>query len=95
MWEVISGGSRIFKREGGGHKIMDACCLYKHTFLITKTKRWEVVKNSASPKGTFFFVVVSCHFPPLCPPPPPPRSTIIFSVKLQQMNEKMIYKLEI
>ena len=45
VWEVISGGSRIFKREG--HKIMDACCLYEHTFLITKTKRWEVVKPSA------------------------------------------------
>ena len=46
MREVISGGSRIFKREG--HKIMDACCLYEHTFLImliTKTKRWELDFN--------------------------------------------------
>ena len=26
--EVISGGSRIFK-TGGGHKIVDACCLLR------------------------------------------------------------------
>ena len=39
----------------GGHKIKDACCLYDHTFIniITKTTRWEVVKNSASPKRPF------------------------------------------
>ena len=47
-----------FSKGGGGgggvHKIMDACCLCEHTFLITKTKEWEVVKNSASPKGLFF-----------------------------------------
>ena len=29
---AVSGGSRIYKR--GGHKIMDACCLYDHTFII-------------------------------------------------------------
>ena len=33
---AVSGGSRIYKRGGGGggHKIMDACCLYDHTFII-------------------------------------------------------------
>ena len=29
---AVSGGSRIYKR--GGHKIMDAYCLYDHTFII-------------------------------------------------------------
>ena len=32
---------------GGGHKIMDL-------LSITKTSKWEVVKNSASPKRPFF-----------------------------------------
>ena len=27
-----------FQKGKGGHKIMDACCLYKHTFFITTTK---------------------------------------------------------
>ena len=31
------------KGGGGGHKIMDL-------LSITKTSKWEVVKNSASPK---------------------------------------------
>ena len=39
---AVNGGSRIYKRGGGGggergglgHKIMDACCLYDHTFII-------------------------------------------------------------
>ena len=36
---AVSGGSRIYKRGGGGgggvgNKIMDACCLYDHTFII-------------------------------------------------------------
>ena len=50
---TVSGGSRIYKRRGGGggHKIMDACCYN----IITKTTRWEVVKNSASQKRPFFF----------------------------------------
>ena len=39
------------------------------------TKRWEVVKNCASPKR-HFFPPVSCHFFYLLP----------FSVKLQQMH---------
>ena len=30
---AVSGGSRIYKR-GGGHKIINACCLYDHTFII-------------------------------------------------------------
>ena len=34
--------------KGGGHKIMDL-------LSITKTSKWEVVKNSASPKRPFFF----------------------------------------
>ena len=29
---AVSGGSRIYKR--GGHKIMDACCLYDHSFIV-------------------------------------------------------------
>ena len=44
--EFSSGGSRIYKR--GGHKIMDL-------LSITKTSKWEVVKNSASLKRLFFF----------------------------------------
>ena len=47
---------------GGGHKMMDACSLYEHTFLITKTKKWEVVKNSA--ERTFFFFLF-CAISPL------------------------------
>ena len=42
-----------FSKEGGinnGYLLS----LYEHTFLFTKTKQWEVVKNSASPKGPFF-----------------------------------------
>ena len=31
-----SGGSRIYK-SGGGHKIMDACSLYDHTFVYLPT----------------------------------------------------------
>ena len=53
--------------QKGGHKIMDACCLSEHTFLVTKTKkggRWS--KKSASPKRPFFFFF-GCFmsFPPL------------------------------
>ena len=48
---------------GGGINELDACCLYKHTFIVNKTKRLEVVNNSASPKRPFFFL--SCHFPPI------------------------------
>ena len=40
--------------KGGGHKIVDL-------LSITKTSKWEVVKNSASPKRPFFFWT-SCHF---------------------------------
>ena len=29
----------------GGIKILDACCLQEHIYIITKTTRWEVVKN--------------------------------------------------
>ena len=47
----------------GGYKIMDACCLYDHTFIITKTTRWEVVKNSASPKRPFFWGGFRVIFP--------------------------------
>ena len=34
------------------------------TLYLTKTTRWEVVKNSASPKRPFFFnfFFISCHF---------------------------------
>ena len=63
VYEVIlGGGSRIFNGGGGGHQIMDACCLYEHTFsfLVTKTKRWEVVKYNASKKDLFCF----CCFMP-------------------------------
>ena len=31
---AVSGGSRIYKRGVGGGGIMDACCLYNHTFII-------------------------------------------------------------
>ena len=48
-----SGGSRIYKR--GGHKIMDLLSLRPHISKITKTTKWEVVKNCASPKRPFFF----------------------------------------
>ena len=52
-WTAYAG-SRIY--ETGGHKIMD--------FLsITKTSRWEVVKNSASPKRPFFFFGLRAIFP--------------------------------
>ena len=50
----ISGGSRIYKRGGGGHKILDLLSLLPHIYKINKTTRWEVVKNSASPKRPFF-----------------------------------------
>ena len=51
---TASAGSRIYKT--GGHKIMD--------FLsITKTSRWEVVKNSAFPKRPFFFFGLHAIFP--------------------------------
>ena len=55
---TASAGSRIYK--SGGHKIMD--------FLsITKTSRWEVVKNSASPKRPFFFFFLDfLPFFPFC-----------------------------
>ena len=42
-----------FSKGGEGHKIMD---LRTHIYIITKTTRWEVVKNSASPKRHFFVV---------------------------------------
>ena len=40
-----------FTKGGGGHKIMDLLSLQPHIYKITKTTKWEVVKNSASPKG--------------------------------------------
>ena len=57
-----------FSKGGGGHKMIDACGLYEHTFLITKTNRWEVVKNSASQKG--FFLLLFCAIFPLYAPHP-------------------------
>ena len=41
--------------KGGGHKIRDLLSLLPHIYKINKTTRWEVVKNSASPKRPFFF----------------------------------------
>ena len=35
---------------GGGNKILDLLSLLPHIYKINKTARWEVVKNSASPK---------------------------------------------
>ena len=41
--------------KGGVHKIMDVLSLQPHIYnIITKTTRWNVVKNSASSKKTFF-----------------------------------------
>ena len=40
---------------GGGHKMLDLLSLLPHIYKINKTTRWEVVKNSASPKRPFFF----------------------------------------
>ena len=51
--EHLVRGSRICKR--GGHKILDLMSLLPHIYKINKTTRWEVVKNSASPKRLFFF----------------------------------------
>ena len=42
-------------QKGGGHKILDLLSLLPHIYKINKTTRWEVVKNSASPKRPFFF----------------------------------------
>ena len=50
---TCSGGSRIYKR--GGHKIMGL-------LSITKTSKWEVVKNSASPKRPFIYFFFWCPF---------------------------------
>ena len=44
----LRGGSRIYKR--GGHKVLDLLSLLPHIYKI----KWEVVKNSASPKRPFF-----------------------------------------
>ena len=40
--------------KGEGHKIMDL-------LSITKTSKWEVVKNSASPKRLFYFFIIGLH----------------------------------
>ena len=54
---------RIFKRGGGGHKIMDAV-VFKNTHVYNhQTTRWEVVKNSASPKRPFFVCVFRAILP--------------------------------
>ena len=55
-WDVHSGGSRICKRGGGGHKIMYACCLYDHTFVYLpkpQDRRWS--KIVLLQKDLFFF----------------------------------------
>ena len=46
---------------GGGHKIMDLLSLHPHIYKITKTTKWEVVKNCASPKRPLLGGT-SCHF---------------------------------
>ena len=33
-WGLQSVVDPGFTKRGGGHKIMDACCLYDHTFII-------------------------------------------------------------
>ena len=42
------------QKGGGGLKILDLLSLLPHIYKINKTTRWEVVKNSASPKRPFF-----------------------------------------
>ena len=67
-----SGGSRIFKREGGGggHKIMDTCCLSEHKLIVPKTIKWEVVK--IVPMGTHPSLAQKGGHVPEMPPPPSP-----------------------
>ena len=33
-WGLQSVVNPGFTKGGGGHKIMDACCLYDHTFIL-------------------------------------------------------------
>ena len=51
----VSGGSRIFKRGGGGHKIMDTCCLLEHNLTVPQNNkvggRWSKIMLL---KETFF-----------------------------------------
>ena len=54
---VVSAGSVVdpgFTKEGG-IKYECLLSLRPHIYIITKISRWEVVKNSASPKRPFFF----------------------------------------
>ena len=62
----MQGGNFHLKVGGGGPKavamLVTLCWgLQSVVDIITQTTRWEVVKNSASPKRPFFFRI-SCHF---------------------------------
>ena len=60
---AVSGGSRIYKREGAKN---NGCLLSLRPLIyniITKTTRWEVVKIGASPKRLFFFFFLHVIFP--------------------------------
>ena len=50
-------------QKGGGHKILDLLSLLPHIYKLNKTKTWEVVKTSASPKRPFFFFRLDVIFP--------------------------------
>ena len=59
--------------------------LRPHICILTKTTRWEVVENSASPKRPFFFI--SCHFSHFQSiSSPNPRQTYLSYIFLPQIS---------
>ena len=51
LYKYVTGSAKRGHMQGCPQKKKVEWCFYK----INKTTRWEVVKNSASPKRPFFF----------------------------------------